>query len=96
MKNISLKTLSITVVAASFISTYAFANNDLDTVQAKVEKPVSSFSQLLAEYDIDKNNTLSEKELASNETLTKIFARLDANGDQEISEAEFNQYLKVQ
>ena len=93
MKNISLKNLSITVVFASLASNFVFANHDMGKALPTVEKPVSSFSQLITDYDADKNNTLSVKELANNEKLTKDFAQLDANGDKEISEEEFNQYL---
>jgi Ca2+-binding EF-hand superfamily protein len=93
MKNISLKKLSITVVVASLASNLVFANNDMGKALAKVEQPMSSFSQLITDYDTDKNNTLSAKELAKNEKLTKVFAQLDANGDKEVSEQEFNQFL---
>jgi len=93
MKNISLKKLSITVVVASLASNLVFANNDMSKALAKVEQPMSSFSQLITDYDTDKNNTLSAKELAKNEKLTKVFAQLDANGDKEVSEQEFNQFL---
>ena len=93
MKNISLKKLSITVVVASLASHLVFANNDMGKALAKVEQPMSSFSQLITDYDTDKNNTLSAKELAKNEKLTKVFAQLDANGDKEVSEQEFNQFL---
>ena len=93
MKNISLKKLSITVVVASLASNLVFANNDMGKALEKVEQPMSSFSQLITDYDTDKNNTLSAKELAKNEKLTKVFAQLDANGDKEVSEQEFNQFL---
>jgi hypothetical protein len=93
MKNMSLKKVSITVVVASLASNFVFANNDISKVLTKVEKPSSSFSQLVANYDADKNNTLSADELANNDTLSKIFKKVDANGDKEISEQEFNQYL---
>lgn len=94
MKTISLKKLSITVVVASLASNFAFANSDMDKALPKVEQPVSSFSQLISDYDTDKNNTLSDKELAKNDKLTQIFAQLDTNGDKEVSEQEFNLYLK--
>ena len=93
MKNMSLKKISITVVVASLASNFVFAHNDISKVLTKVEKPSSSFSQLVANYDVDKNNTLSADELAKNDTLSKIFKKVDANGDKQISEQEFNQYL---
>lgn len=93
MSNISLKNLSIAVVVASLASNLAFANNEIKTVIPKVEKPTSSFSQLVANYDADKSNTLSADELSKNKTLTKVFAKVDANGDKQISEQEFNQYF---
>ncbi|MGB1201449.1 MAG: hypothetical protein ACPG5R_07785 [Cognaticolwellia aestuarii] len=93
MKNISLKTLSITVVVASLASNFVFASDDMSKASLKVEQPVSSFSQLISDYDTDKNNTLSIKELAKNDKLAKAFEQLDVNGDKEISEEEFNQYL---
>ncbi len=93
MKNISLKKLSISVVLASLASNLVFANNDMSKALAKVEQPMSSFAQLITDYDADKSNTLSAKELAKNEKLTKVFAQLDANGDKEVSEQEFNLFL---
>ena len=94
MKNISLKTLSITVVVASLASNFVFASNDMTKSLEKVEQPVSSFSQLISDYDTDENNTLSLKELAGNDKLVKVFQQLDVNGDKEVSEQEFNQHLK--
>lgn len=94
MNNISLKKLSIIVVAASLTSNLVFANNDISKVLPKVEKTSSSFSQLVASYDADKNNTLSADELAKNATLSKVFTKVDANGDKQISEQEFNQYIE--
>ena len=93
MKNISLKKLSITVVVASLASNFVFANNDMNKDLPKVAQPVSSFSQLLTDYDADKNNTLSSDELVKNDKLSKFFSQLDANGDKQLSEQEFNQYL---
>jgi len=93
MNNLSLKKLSITVIVASLASNIVFASPDISKTLDKVEHPVSSFSQLLTDYDADKNQTLSAKELAKNAKLTKIFAQLDANGDKEVSEQEYNQYL---
>lgn len=93
MKNISLIKLSITVVVASLASNLVFANNEMKETLPKVEQPVSSFSQLISHYDVDKNNTLSLEELAKNHNLTKFFSQLDANGDKQLSEQEFNQYL---
>lgn len=93
MSNLSLKKLSIAVVVASLASNLAFANNDIKSVVPKVEKPTSSFSQLVASYDADKNNTLSADELSNNKTLSKVFSKVDANGDKQISEQEFNNYL---
>lgn len=94
MKNISLKKLSITVVVASLASNLVFANSDINSVTPKIVKPAtSSFSQLVANYDADKSNTLSAEELAKNDVLSKIFAKVDANGDKQINEKEFNQYF---
>jgi len=93
MNNMSLKKLSITVVVASLASNLAFANNDISKTTLKVAEPTFSFSQLVTDYDVDKSNSLSANELAKNETLTKVFVQLDSNGDTEINEEEFNQYL---
>lgn len=93
MNNISLKRLSITVVVASLASNIVFANNDISTVLTKAEKP-SSFAKLISKYDSDKSNTLSAKELANNDKLSKDFAKVDVNGDKQISEKEFNNYLE--
>lgn len=93
MSNISLKNLSIAVVVASLASNLAFANNEIKTVIPKVEKPTSSFSQLVANYDADKSNTLSADELSENDTITSIFAKIDVNLDKQISEREFNDYF---
>ncbi len=94
MKNISLTKLSITVVVAALASNFVFASNELSNVVAKVESSAPSFSQLIADYDLDKNNTLSIDELAKNVSLSKIFTKVDANSDQQISEQEFAQYLQ--
>jgi hypothetical protein len=93
MNNIFLKKMSITVVVASLASNLAFANNDVTKSILKVAEATASFSQLVTDYDVDKSNSLSAKELAKNETLTKVFVQLDSNGDTEINEEEFNQYL---
>lgn len=93
MNNIFLKKMSITVVVASLASNFAFANNDVTKSTLKVAEATASFSQLVTDYDVDKSNSLSAKELAKNETLTKVFVQLDSNGDTEINEEEFNQYL---
>jgi hypothetical protein len=93
MNNLSLKKLSITVVVASLASNLVFADSGDSNSLANVTQSTSSFAQLITDYDVDKNNTLSVQELVKNEKLTKIFAQLDTNADQEISEAEFKQYL---
>jgi len=93
MNNISLKKLSITVIVASLASNLVFANNDVSKTLPKMAEPTSSFSQLITDYDADESNSLSAKELADNDKLTAIFAKLDVNGDKEINEKEFNQYL---
>ena len=90
MKNISLKKLSITVIVASLASNVVFADNDMSKAVSKIAAPASSFSQLITDYDTDKSNTLSAKELTKNDKLTKVFAQIDTNGDKEISEEEFN------
>jgi hypothetical protein len=93
MKNISLKKLSITVIVASLASNVVFADNDMSKAVSKIAAPASSFSQLITDYDTDKSNTLSAKELTKNDKLTKVFAQIDTNGDKEISEEEFNEHL---
>ena len=87
--------MSITVVVASLASNFVFANNDMNKELPKVAQPVSSFSQLRTDYHADKNNTLSSDELAKNDKLSKFFSQLDANGDKQLSEQEFNQYLAI-
>jgi hypothetical protein len=93
MNNFSLKTLSISVVAASLVSSIVFAGNDVSKSLPTMSDKATSFSKLVADYDIDKNNTLSIEEVAKDDTLTKNFAKIDVNSDQEVSEEEFNQYL---
>jgi hypothetical protein len=90
---ISLKKLFITVVVASLASNLAFANNGITKTTLKVAEPITAFSQLVTDYDVDKSNSLSANELAKNEALTKVFVQLDINGDTESNEEEFNQYL---
>ncbi len=94
MSTISLKKLSITVVVASLVSNVVFANSDINKVLPKAKQPAMSFSQLIASYDADKNNALSAKELSANKVLSKNFKKVDTNGDQQISEQEFNIYLE--
>jgi hypothetical protein len=93
MNNISFKKLSITVAVALLASNLAFANNDVTKTTLKVAEPTATFSQLVTDYDVDKSNSLTANELAKNETLTRFFVQLDINGDTEINEEEFNQYL---
>lgn len=93
MNNISLKNLSITVVVASLVSNFVFANNDVSKTLPEVVEETSYFSQLITDYDTDKSNSLSEKELVKNDKLSKIFNQLDLDGNKEINEKEFNQYL---
>jgi hypothetical protein len=93
MNNLSLKKLSITVVLASLASNLVFASNDVTKALPKMAEPASPFSQLITDYDADKSNTLSAKELAKNAKLAKSFDKLDANGDKELTEKEFNQHL---
>ena len=93
MNNFSLKTLSISVVAASLVSSIVFAGNDMTKSLPKVAEKTASFSQLVADYDKDKSNTLSATEVAKNDILTKNFAKIDENSDKEINEEEFQQYL---
>lgn len=93
MNNFSLKTLSLTVVAASLVSSIVFAGNDVSKSLPKMAEKSASFSQLVADYDTDKSNTLSVAEVAKSDTLTKNFAKIDENSDKEINEKEFKQYL---
>ena len=93
MNNISLKKLSIIVVVASLVSNFVFANNDAIKTLPEVVVETSYFSQLITDYDTDKSNSLSEKELVKNDKLSKIFNKLDLDGNKEINEKEFNQYL---
>lgn len=93
MNNISLKKLSITVIVASLASNLVFAHNDVSKALPKMAEPTSSFAQLVTDYDTDQSTTLSAVELAKNDKLTKVFAEIDANGDKEINEKEFNQYI---
>ena len=93
MNNFSLKTLSISVIAASLVSSLVFAGNDMTKSLPKVTEKAASFSQFVADYDKDKSNTLSTAEVAKNDVLTKNFAKIDENGDKEINKEEFKQYL---
>lgn len=93
MNNFSLKKLSITVVVASLASNLVFANNDINKALPKIAEAPLSFFQLVTDYDTDKSNSLSAKELATNDELTKAFDQVDVNGDKEINEKEFNEHL---
>jgi len=93
MNNLSLKKLSITVIVASLASSIVFANNDVSKALPKMTEPTASFSQLITDYDTDKSNTLSAKEVESDDKLSKIFAKLDINGDKEVNEKEFDQNI---
>lgn len=93
MNNFSLKTLSITVVAASFVSSIVFAGNDVNKSMPIMADKAPSFSQLVADYDTDKSETLSATEVAKHDILTKNFTKIDENSDKEVNEEEFNQYL---
>jgi Ca2+-binding EF-hand superfamily protein len=108
MKNVSLTKVTAVVVFAAFASNFVMANGDVKTLSAKAvpvkaasAKVVSikteqiSFSQLINELDSDKNGLLSQAEVLASESklLLTEFTKMDTDGDSQISEEEFNQYI---
>ena len=92
MNNISLKKVTLLVAIAALTSPFANAN---DISQAKsVVKQVSS-TQLMAQFDQDKNGQLSEAEInaSGNKKLHKAFKKIDSNNDAAISEKELSAFL---
>jgi len=93
MKNISLINVSILVVTAAFVSNFVNAEDKL----TKSKNEQVKYSDLIANLDTDKNGLLSQTEtLASkNKVLQGTFKKIDLNGDEQISEQEFNHFVTL-
>lgn len=106
MKNVSLTRVTAVVVFAAFASNFVMANEETKTVAVKAvsvkstpatkeQVPQISFTQLIVKLDSDKNGLLSQSEVLASESklLLTEFTKMDTDGDSQISEEEFNQYL---
>jgi Ca2+-binding EF-hand superfamily protein len=94
MNNISLKKVTLFVAIAALTSPFANANaNDISQVKSVV-KQVSS-TQLIAQFDQDKNGQLNEAEInaSGNKKLHQAFKNIDSNNDAAISEKELSDFL---
>jgi len=92
MNNISLKKLTLVVVIAAVTSNFAYAN-DADVLQKNKLTTASKFTQLLKQFDQDKNGLLSAKEIASEAKLHHAFKSIDTNKDAQINETELTEFL---
>jgi len=103
MRTLSLKAVSAVVVVGTLFS-YAVNANELDVNALASEKAKQlsniDFSKLASDFDADKDGLLSKSELSngkglvSAEKLGKAFDVIDANGDQAISNSEFNDFIE--
>ena len=95
MNKFNIKKISMALVVASFVSGTAFANSDIsDSLITKIESAVPTFSELVKQYDANKNETLNVQELVENVELIKVFEVVDANNDNEINNDEYNHYVE--
>jgi len=95
MNNLNIKKIALSLAVASLFSGTAFANTDTsDAVIKKVQDSMPTFSQLVRQYDADKNETLNAKELVRSMKLTKAFDLIDVNKDKEISNNEYSMYIE--
>ena len=90
MKNVSLKLVTLAVVALSAVSTVSALENKPTKAELSVDKNQISFGK----YDTDNNGKLTENEIlaANNGLLNKAFKTLDSNGDSSISLEEFSKF----
>jgi Ca2+-binding EF-hand superfamily protein len=98
MNNVSLTKVTVAVVFAALASNFVMANGDVKALSAKatpVKTEQVSFSQLINKLDSDKNGLLSQAEVLASESklLLTEFTKMDTDGDSQISEEEFNQYI---
>lgn len=94
MKNLHLKTLSISVLFTALSTNVAFANDETSDKLLNSKAPMPSFSTLIGEFDIDKNKTLSAIELAKHSQLISLFKKMDFNRDKEVTEKEYDIFVK--
>jgi Ca2+-binding EF-hand superfamily protein len=107
MNNMSLVKVTVGIVVAAAATFIVNANEVLPALgeiknEVKKELPTGkvsaiedkTFTQLLSQYDADKDGSLSETELLSsdNEALKIAFKKLDANNDLAISKYEFTAF----
>ncbi|MCW8833867.1 MAG: hypothetical protein OQK09_13015 [Colwellia sp.] len=98
MKNVSLFKVTAMVITVAFAS--SFVNAEDKVIEKSQADAIGSakqptFSTLIEKLDTDKNGMLSQAEVSANKNqlLHKEFNKMDANQDQQIDEAEFNNYL---
>jgi len=92
MKNISLMKITLLVVVAAFTSNFVSANN-IDTQPTSKITNTSKFTQLLNQFDQDKNGLLSQEEVITKTNLHRAFNDIDTNNDSNINETELNEFL---
>jgi len=107
MNNLSLVKITLGVAIATVTTFIVNANEILPkitevesaiTTESTSLSPSQTFSQLLSQFDVDNNGTLSESELSTsgNEALQIAFKSLDVNEDTNLSEDEFSTYISTQ
>ena len=92
MNNISLKKVTFLVVIAALTSNFTHAN-DTETQQKSKTASPSKFTQLLNQFDQDKNGLLSAQEVETQVKLHHAFKSIDSNNDSNINETELNAFI---
>jgi len=94
MNNLNIKKISMSLVIASLVSSTAFANTDkVDALIKKSEIAVPTFSELVKQYDVNKDDMLNAQELVEHVNLVKVFDVIDVNKDNEINSDEYTKYV---
>ena len=71
----------------------ATRGDDGDVVAATPATPATPARKNWSELDVDANGSLSAGEAASMQSLTKVFAKADANADGELTQDEYKAWL---
>ena len=93
MNNISLKQLTLAVIATALISTYVSADDAVEKTTA-IAKSTATHKIDFQQIDTDKDGAISQVEAKVNQFLNDSFAKVDTNGDAVISKDEFDAFVK--
>jgi len=94
MKNTNIVKMALGLAFATIATFHVNADDLTPKVESNVSLIKTSFSELLAEFDTDKNGALSKEELSTsdNKSLKMAFQKLDVNKDSLISVDEFSEF----